>query len=694
MSYPSQANRAIALSSPLGDDVLLFLSMTGTEQLGRLPSYEVSVASNDAEIAFADIVGQRVTIRMELSDGDTRYINGFVSRFQYVGTGQDGISEYRMTLVPWLWLLTRTADCRIFQEMTAPDIILEVFRDKGFTDFENSLTGSYQPWPFCVQYRETAFNFVSRMMEQEGIYYHFRHEEGVDKLILCDDPSAHATHATAESLPYYPPSRGRQGGEYVSQWSVGQRVEPGQFALRDWDFKMPGVMITENNATDPGHAQGDFEVYDFPGEFVNSEGDQGNAADYVRIRMEERHAEQEIASGKSNCRGLACGHKFELSNFNERPDQNREYLVTAASYRITGGSIGTGRRARQEIKFSCSFQAIPAETPFRSDRITPKPVVQGPQTAIVTGPDGEEIHTDAYGRVKVRFHWDRNREDAPEDSSCWVRVSQNWAGKNWGAFFLPRIGQEVIVDFLEGDPDRPIITGRVYNEEQMPPYELPANKTRSTVKTRSSKEGTPDNFNEIRFEDKKGEEELFTHAEKDQNSVVENDETHTVGHDREKTVDNDETTQIGGNRTEQVEKDETISISGNRTESVSKDETISIDKNQTISIKAKRSKNVGKDEAISVGGSRASDIGKAEDLTIGTERSVTVGKGDTLGVGKKLAVTAGDEIVLKTGKASITMKKDGTITIKGKNIKIEGSGKIDVKASKAVTMKGSKINQN
>jgi len=357
--------------------------------------------------------------------------------------------------------------------------------------------------------------------------------------------------------------------------------------------------------------------------------------------------------------------------------------------------------------------------------VTPKPVIQGAQTATVVGVGGEEIYTDEHARVKVQFHWDRyGKRD--ENSSCWIRVSQVWAGKTWGTIHIPRIGQEVIVSFLEGDPDRPIVTGRVYNGDNKAPYDLPANKTQSGIKTRSSKDGAAANFNEIRFEDKKGSEQLFIHAEKSQDIEVEKDETHWVGHDRTKTIDNDETThvkhdrtetvdhnetiKIGENRSENVGKDESITIGANRTESVTKDETVTIGKNRTesvgesesISVSKGQTISVGKAQSLTVGDGRTVNVGKDESITIGKKQDVNVGdarktsiaKDDALSVGKKLIVSAADEISLTTGSASIIMKKDGTITIKGKDITLDGSGKINVKASSDVAIKGSKVTQN
>jgi type VI secretion system secreted protein VgrG len=303
-------------------------------------------------------------------------------------------------------------------------------------------------------------------------------------------------------------------------------------------------------------------------------------------------------------------------------------------------------------------------------------VVQGSQTAVVVGPSGEEIWVDKHGRVKIQFHWDREGKK-DENSSCWVRVSSTWAGKNWGFVQIPRIGQEVIVDFLEGDADRPIITGRVYNAERMP-YDLPGNQTQSGVKSRSSKGGSGENFNEIRFEDLKGSELLYLHAEKDKQVVVENDRTESVG--------NDESISIGNNRTEDVGKDESITIGENRTESVGKDESITIGGSRTES--------VSKNETIDIGEKRQETVGKDEDVSVGGDRSTSVGKSDELQVGKELLIGVADKIVLKTGDASITMKKNGDIDIKGKNIKVQGSGKVQIKASSDVNIKGSKVTNN
>ena len=353
------------------------------------------------------------------------------------------------------------------------------------------------------------------------------------------------------------------------------------------------------------------------------------------------------------------------------------------------------------LAYTSSFTAIPFDTPYRPERSAEAPRAYGYESAVVVGPAGEEIFTDKYGRVKVQFFWDR-RGKKDDKSSCWVRVSTVWAGKGWGVIHTPRIGQEVLVAYINGDPEDPIVVGRVYNAEQMPPYALPTNKTQSGIKTRSTLGGTPDNFNEIRFEDKKGNEELYIHAEKDKKIVVEHDKIESVGNNNSESIGNDESIDVGNNQKLTVGKDQSIGVSANRAVNVGKNETIGVDGNrsesvgqsETVTIAKSRSHSVGTDEAVDISGKRALTVGKDETISIGDHRTATIGKDDKLEVGKKLVIEAGDEITITTGDASIIMKKDGTITISGKDIKLDGSGKINVKASSDVVIKGSKVSAN
>jgi type VI secretion system secreted protein VgrG len=762
----------ITLTSPLGSD-LLFESMTASAGLSTLGEMRLGLVSARPDLKAEDLLGKPVTVTVQLRDGAKRHFNGYVTRFG-LGVHRGRYFGYEATVHAWPWFLTRTADCRIFQAMTVPDIVKKVFEDHGVADFQLKLFRSYRTWTYCVQYRESDFNFVSRLLEHEGIYWYFEHTDGKHKLVLVDSHSAHDKGAICDSLPYI--EEGAETSpdtECVSGWHSSREVRAGKTALTSYDFERPSTDLATKAATDRGHALGDYELFDWQGDYVQA----ADGSQWAEDRLDEQQTSYQVLQGSANAHGIEVGRLLTLTR-HPRADQNAQYLVTGlqVSASVDGYEAGNAAGA-----YRCEFSAMPAAQQFRPARRTPKPFVQGPQTALVVGPGGEEIFTDKYGRIKLQFHWDRyGKKD--ENSSCWVRVSHPWAGKNFGVVDIPRIGQEVVVDFLEGDPDQPLVTGRVYNAEQMPPWDLPANATQSGILTRSSKGGAYGNANAIRFEDKAGGEQLWIHAEKNQDIEVEKDETHWVGQDRKKTIDRDETTHVKRDRTETVDHDETITVHNNRTETVDQEEKITIhggrtevvDKEEKITIHGGRTEQVDHDEKITIDGGRTEIVGKEENITIHggrtekvdhdenitigggrtesvkndekitinggrTEqvahdekvsigggrttsvkndegvtigggrtvsvknddgltvtggRSVSVKQADSLDVGATLSVTAKDSITMKVGSASIEMHSNGTITINGKDVTVDGSGKISVKASSDITMKGSKILHN
>ena len=567
----NQASRLAKITSPLGPDVLLLNEMGGGEELGRLFNYELQLTSLDANIDLNQLLGKPMSVSVQLADGGERHFHGIVARCsQNIDQGQ--FASYQVTLRPWFWLLSRTSDCRIFQNLSIPQIIKQVFRDLGFSDFEDALSRPYREWEYCVQYRETSFDFVSRLMEQEGIYYFFRHEQDRHVLVLADAYGAHTTVPGYASIPYYPKDEQQRERDHMHNWHLAQQVQPGSLELNDYDFQRPSASIDVRSAMPRPHTAGDYPLYDYPGTYVQSQ----DGEHYARTRIEALQTLHEQIEFSGNARGLGSGHLFSLTGFS-RQDQNREYLIVGIRYHIVQESLesGSGSGAAQ---FSSSLNCIAAQQSFRPLASTHRPIVKGPQTALVVGPKGEEIWTDQYGRVKVHFYWDRH-DQSNENSSCWIRVSQSWAGKNWGSMQIPRIGQEVIVSFLEGDPDRPIITGRVYNAEQTVPYDLPENATQSGMKSRSSKGGTPANFNEIRMEDKKGLEQLYIHAERNQDIVVEVDESHSVGHDRNKSIGHNETVTIGNNRLRIVKQEDILSVGQRKTDSISQSYVIEVGEN-------------------------------------------------------------------------------------------------------------------
>lgn len=487
-----QDNRSLAIKTALGPDVLAVRSISVNEHLSRLFQIEAELSSEDGEIDFDKVVGHPATIRLDVAQNAKRFFNGFVSRLVQVAN-RGGHAHYRATIVPWLWLLTRTSDCRIFQKKTVPAIIEEVFKAHGFDDYQLKLSATYAEREYVVQYRETDFNFVSRLMEQEGIYYFFQHEDGEHTLVVADSISAHKPFKGYEEVVFHELEKGADGREAITDWTMEKEIQPGAFVLNDFDFKKPKASLLVNSNVTRKHGKAQFEIYDYPGEYIQS----GDGERVAQARLDELQSQCEVFEGKASARGLAAGGVFKLKG-HARGDQNREYLITGSSLHADAGEFATaGGSGGDGEFFSCNITAIDKTQQFRPARLTPKPVVQGMQTAMVVGPSGETIHCDEFGRIKVQFHWDRHAK-GDDNASCWMRVSQPWGGKNWGGMFIPHVGQEVVVSFEEGDPDRPLITGRVYNPDQMPPVALPAGKTQSAIRDHGN--------NQIIMEGKAGDE--------------------------------------------------------------------------------------------------------------------------------------------------------------------------------------------
>jgi type VI secretion system secreted protein VgrG len=690
--------------------VLALQSIRGSEFLGNPFEYELRLASEDPSLQLTELLGRPLGVHIELDGGERRHLHGYVVEADFADARRPA-AAYRIVMRPWLWLLGYSRNCRIFQNRSAPEILQDVFADYDFANVDDLLDEEYPKESYVVQYRESDLHFVSRVMERAGIYYYFRHGAAAHTLVLCDSPGVHHRAPGCERLPYHPENDHRNALDaYVDRFHLSQRVTPGAVVLHDFDFEKPNADLLSKMAAPKGHPHAGFSVYDYPGKYCA----RGEGETHARVLLEGNQKGHEQVSGHTNARRFATGGLFELTH-HPRDDQNREYLIVGTRSALENHDTETAAGAARST-FSCEFHAIDARIPFRSTPVTRKPVVEGPQTAIVVGKSGEEIWTDRYGRVKVQFHWDRvgGRD---ENSSCWVRVAQAWAGSNWGAVNIPRIGQEVIVDFLEGDPDRPIVTGRVYNASNMPPYALPGNQTQSGVKSRSTKGGGVANANEIRFEDRKGGEEFFVQAEKDLNTVVKNDETRKVGADRTTRIGVDESLAVGRNRDASVKGDDSVSvhgsqhvtIGGSRDQEVGAAETVVVVGAQSIEVGAQsltvggaRSKTVEGSESISIGGdatvqidgARSETVKKDETLRIDGARTVTIGKKATVSIQEQLVIDVGKEIVIRTGEASLTLKKNGDIVLKGKNLISDASGKVSVKAGSDVVLKGSKVTHN
>jgi type VI secretion system secreted protein VgrG len=700
-----QDQRLVEVVSVLGPDKLLFRRMRGREALGRPFEYHLELYSDNPSIALKDVLGTSMTLRLSRIDESDRFFNGVVAEFQRAGSA-GRYTRYLATLRPWLWMLSRIADCRIFQEKTAPDIIKEVLREAGLGDVEDAISGSHRTRTYCVQYRETTFNFISRLMEEEGIYYYFQHEKGKHALVLADSRAAHSVADGYAKIPFdRAGGDGDQEAEQFFTWSKSLRVMPTEFALTDFDFEKPKADLLVRSIAAQSHAGSGAEVFDYPGHYIQT----GDGEGYARRRMEEQQAQHEQAVGTCNARGIGIGQLFSLS---EHPvgDENAEYLVTEANYELDGGDFESGT-PQTPLVYLCALTMLRSAVPFRPLRKTPKPIVQGPQTAMVVGQAGQEIWTDKYGRVKVKFPWDRHGK-ADEKASCWIRVSQPSAGQGWGGVQVPRIGHEVIVSFLEGDPDQPIITGRVYNADAMHPFDLPGKAMVSGMKSNSTPGGG--GYNEISLDDTKGSEKIVVHGQKDLEQTIEHDETMLVKNNRSRVVNVNENVKIGVNQVEEVGSNKSVKIGIAKTEMVGGVSALTIGAAYQITVGAAmnttvaglKAEEVGAAKTVLVAGASGEGVGGDKTTTVGGNVKTTSGRNITVDAkadvnltsgkktnvksadnilidgAKKATIQIADELTIKVGSATITMKKNGDISIKGAKININGSGDVVIKGSK------------
>jgi len=733
---------------------LKVLSFQAEERISGL--FEVTVVAAPlpgVEVDAGGLAGGVGHLLIEAGSEADRSFHGMVARARTweEGSGPEG-RRLQVTIVPRLWRLGRTLRSRIFQERTVPQIVAAVL-DQGKVEHRLALSGSYPARGYCVQYRESDLDFVSRLLEEEGICYFFEHTPSGHVMVLADAPSAHQPLPGGQRLPFREKSQMAVDTDHADAFGAVRELRPGKVTVRDFDDLRPALDLTATR--DSGGDEADLELYDYPARYQQpSEG-----VTRAKVMLEAERARASLHAGESLCRRVTPGYLLELA---EHPlaDLNGEYLVVSATHRGHASGQQAGRHPAGPVGASAgetyrnAFVGLKKAVPYRPEPRTPRPVIAGAQTAIVVGPAGEEIHTDEHGRIKVQFHWDREGK-RDERSSCWVRVAQSWAGAGWGALYLPRIGQEVVVEFLEGDPDRPLVTGSVYNGANPPPLDLPADKTRSTLRSASSPGS--DGSNELRFEDAKGQEQVFLHAQRDLSVVVENDATRKVGGNETIQVDKDRSRQVGGNQTLQVARDDgstiggsqslvvaanrTTTVGGNHLETVGGHQEVTVGAAQAVSVVMAASESIGLAKALTVGGAYAVTVGaamnelvgglkseevggaKAEvvggkksetvagsrSLNVGGALTETVGKSRTLKVGKDLTVNVGGklhqgvtkaytikakEIVLSADDQLVLKVGSATLTVKKSGDIVLKGGKVQLKASGDLVLKGSKISQN
>ncbi|EPH1423588.1 type VI secretion system Vgr family protein [Klebsiella aerogenes] len=550
---------------------LLFWKLSGHEAMSEMFELSLTLLGSDARLDRSKLLGQPVTVTIPTQNAlSSRYFNGKITRVAVSAVELSGIryAAYQLTVEPDLWPMKRDRNLRIFQGQTVPQIINTLLSEYQ-VNVEDKLNGSYRVWDYCVQYQESSFAFISRLMELEGIAYHFRHEAGKHTMVLTDSATQHQSVSGYETIPYHQTaSGGITTEEGIGQWALEDSVTPGIYSLDDYDFRKPNAWLFQARQNPASPSPGSIDVYDWPGRFV----DHGHGEFYARIRQERWQVEHQHIQASATAVGIAPGATFTLTNAPFFSD-NGEYLTTAADYLFEENSYASG--GNSDISHQIHFKVIPSSVVYRPAQVTDWPRTYGPQTAKVVGPEGESIWTDRYGRIKVKFHWDRHAK-GDDTSSCWVRVSSAWAGQGFGGVQIPRVGDEVVIDFINGDPDRPIVTGRVYNEASMPPWDLPGDATRMGFMTRS-KDGNQDNASYLFFEDKLGEESVDLHSEKNMNVSVEGMHNEVVHQQTIYSHLNTRSTSVVGHDTQTFNAGQTIAITANgRNESIVDSETKSV----------------------------------------------------------------------------------------------------------------------
>jgi type VI secretion system secreted protein VgrG len=716
MGTYTQDDRPLKVTTPLGKDVLLLRAFTGSEGISQLFRFQLDMlAEKQVEIAFDKLLGQKLTIEVALPGSKKRHLNGICNRFgqgERVVVGEKGelLTMYRAEIVPKLWLLTRKAQSRIFQHLSVPDILKKVFQG---LEVKYELQGVFHPRDFCVQYRETDFNFASRLMEEEGIYYFFKHSDGNHEMVVANSPGSHPDLPAKSNLIFETVEGGLRPEDRVHEWQKIQELRSGKVTLWDHSFELPHKHLEAEKTIQDSVAAGKvthklkvggndkLEIYDWPGEYaqrfdgINKGGGEQPAElqkifednqRTVGIRMQEEAAPSVVIQGASACPQIVSGHKFTLErHFNA----DGPYLVTASSVDASGsGEYRSGHTG--DYEYRNTFTCIPFAIPFRPPRTTPKPVVQGTQSAVVVGPPGEEIFTDKYGRIKVQFHWDREGK-YDSDSSCWVRVGQPIAGRRWGASFWPRIGQEVIVDFLEGDPDQPIIVGSVYNADQMPPYlgDGPDPKHKKDNKLTGVKSNTTiggDGFNEWRFDDTKDKEQIFLHAERNMDVRVKSSSMESVGGSKHLTVGGEYDGKRSGDYKELVYQDVHLHNKRHLEQHVGGDMKLLIGGEDgpgklDLVVKDERKALVEKNDHLHVKGSRMEKIDGSLGLSVGGDLDAKIGKKFAADAGQEIHLKAGMKVIIEAG-AQLSLKGPGGfvdigptgVTIQGTMVNINSGG--------------------
>jgi type VI secretion system secreted protein VgrG len=648
---PNQKNRLLTLDTPLGADALIATSFKATERLSELFRVNVFAVSTQENIVASKILGKNVTLSVSTPKSAPRNFNGIVTSFSASYAVVRGTRAYQFEISPQIWLLTKTSDCRIFQNKTVIQITDAILSENGITNYKKQgITGSHPAREYCVQYMETDLDFLMRIWAEEGLYYYFTHSKNQHTLVLSD--SCNGYFECQDKDVIHAPAVQNDVLSIV-KWSSRQNFITGKVTLNDYNFQQPTAnLCSTTTTTAPNPDFKSWEIYHYPGDFI----EKSQGQHLSRDRMEQIESEFESSAGAGKYRSFCPGGKFTMKTHEVKAEQGKSYVLTSVDHEAKETTHIGALDQSERSEYENSFYVIPAKTVFRPPPHCRRPLIPGPQTAKVVGPSGEDIYCDKYGRIKVQFFWDRQGKN-DENSSCWIRVSQMFAGSSWGAVFTPRVGMEVIVIFLEGDPDRPLVIGCVYNEDNMPPYTLPSDKTQSGIKTRSTTKGSSSTYSEMRIDDKKGSELFYLRAQKDfQREVINNDTT---------KINNDQSITVVNNRTEEVQKgNESITITkGNRKISVAQGNM-----STTVS-KGNVSMDIGSGNyALTLSGGNAALKCNGGSMTIQAATSIT------LKVGSNSIEINQSSITIKG--TMVQVNATGTTKIAGQVTQISGSGMV------------------
>lgn len=658
----SQRNRFLKIYSCLGEDLLFLKSLKGTENFSCLFNFDLELISPEPSIDPIDMVGDNISLIIDAQDNNPKFFNGYISRFHFTGRKHEKIYGYKALLVPWLWFLKQRTNCRIFQNKTVKEIFEEICDEYGFKDYKFSLIEEHPALEYCVQYEESDFDFISRLFESEGIFYFFEHKRDGHVLKI---------HDNVHSLNFIKPESviqhsGTLMQPHIETWQHTYSFYSGQYSQSDYNYeRSTNSLLTEASSNTKVKHSKKMHIFKYPGVYNNSE----HGKKLARYRMEQFESQFDLISAKSNIKGFALGRLFNFTSEEYLSDNNKNYFINKIVHEAVDSSYSDSENGA-DYYFN-NIECLEEGTPFRPPMVTNIPKIESIQTAFVVGKSADEIYTDEYGRIKIQFHWDRYGEQN-ENSSCWVRVATQWAGNKWGTISIPRVGQEVVVAFENGNPNRPLVIGSVYNNAHKPPYDLPNKKNIQGIKSRSTKDGSRSNCCEISIDDTIGEEKLFIQSEKDLISKVKNNELKEVDNDLVVTVKNNDTLLVSASRSKQIEENETVIIGVDENVTIGRHSTIVVKGNQSMSVNGDGGRKITGSDSSSFGGSVSMKVGGSYTLSVSGASNVSVGGDSSENISGSKNISAGSSISLSCGGASITLS-GGNIILKGSSVVIDSS---------------------